>query len=43
MSSNPCVSDLLKIKILFALLVECTLELISTPKTITFTPVPPLG
>ena len=37
------VNPLPRIKIFFVLLLACALELISAPKTITFTPVPPLG
>ena len=41
-SSNPCVGLLPRIKIFFLLLSIFVGELIFTPKTFTFLPVPPL-
>ena len=42
-SYNPCANPSPRIKMLFVLLLTCTLELISAPKMTTFTSVPPLG
>ena len=41
--SNPCVGPSPRINIYFFLLTTCMEELISTPKIITFLPIPPLG
>ena len=40
-SSNPCVGYSPRIKIFLFLLSICTNEIISTPKIITFLPMPP--